>query len=158
MSNADATSSLPSQDNGTFQRWSRKFSLVTGLGVSEQERLAELQTFQRKTCDKWKKELMSYSGFATRSDKFRTPMLTTPQARRSHLCLNNLRNQVVRWPQNTSAASLVIICGPVGSALQWGLRSYARAISGARSTWKTRLYMNWCTCMINVGSRWTGIT
>lgn len=89
MSNVDATSSVPSsQDNGIFQRWSRKFSLVTGLGVSEQERLAELQTFQRKTCDKWKKELMSYSGFATRSGTSRIPMLTTPQARRSHSCLN----------------------------------------------------------------------
>jgi len=65
MSDVTNPSTQPTEpsdsSNSTFRRWRRKFALVTGLGVSEEERQNELQAFQRKTCEKWKKELMSYS-------------------------------------------------------------------------------------------------
>jgi len=66
MSNVTNPSTIPGPSSGsnsdsTFQQWRRKFGLVTGLGITEEERLEALQAFQHKTCEKWKKELMNYS-------------------------------------------------------------------------------------------------
>ncbi|KAI0081177.1 metalloprotease ATP23 [Panus rudis PR-1116 ss-1] len=58
---ASANPSTSSSDHSIFNRWSRKFALVTGIGVSEEERLAELQAHHGRTCEKWKRELMNYS-------------------------------------------------------------------------------------------------
>ena len=61
-----ATGSEPStsEDTNIFKKWSRKFSVVTGIGIPEEERLRELETHQNDVCNRWKKELMNYSGFA----------------------------------------------------------------------------------------------
>ncbi|KAJ3482958.1 hypothetical protein NLI96_g6631 [Meripilus lineatus] len=56
-------SSTPSPDDGTFNRWRRRFSLMTGLGVSEEERMAGLEAHHARTCEKWKRELMHYSQY-----------------------------------------------------------------------------------------------
>ncbi|TFK42206.1 peptidase M76 family-domain-containing protein [Crucibulum laeve] len=44
-----------------FERWRRKAMLVTGLGVSEEERLADLKAHQTRHCEKRKAYLMQYS-------------------------------------------------------------------------------------------------
>ena len=54
------------EDTNIFSKWSHKFSVVTGLGITEEERLRELEGHQNKVCNRWKKELMNYSGFARR--------------------------------------------------------------------------------------------
>ena len=61
-----ATGSQPSTPENTniFSKWSRKFSAVTGIGITEGERLQELEAHQYNVCNRWKKELMNYSGFA----------------------------------------------------------------------------------------------
>jgi inner membrane protease ATP23 len=53
-----------SEDTSVFKKWSRKFSVVTGLGITEGERMRELEAHQHSVCNRWKKELMNYSGFA----------------------------------------------------------------------------------------------
>ncbi|KAI0639921.1 peptidase M76 family-domain-containing protein [Trametes polyzona] len=60
----DASSSSPgpsTSDQSTFERWRRKFSLITGLGGTKEEREADMQAHHHKICEKWKGELMSYS-------------------------------------------------------------------------------------------------
>ncbi|KAF9562286.1 hypothetical protein CPC08DRAFT_663292 [Agrocybe pediades] len=44
-----------------FERWRRKAMLVTGLGVSEEERLADLQMHHVRDCERKKEYLMNYS-------------------------------------------------------------------------------------------------
>jgi len=63
---SDPTGSRPTSpgDASVFNKWSRKFSVVTGIGITEEERLRELETHQHNVCNRWKKELMNYSGFA----------------------------------------------------------------------------------------------
>lgn len=60
------TGSQPStpEDASIFNKWSRKFSVVTGIGITEEERLRELEAHQHNVCNQWKKELMNHSGFA----------------------------------------------------------------------------------------------
>jgi len=52
------------EDANIFNKWSRKFSVVTGIGITEEDRLRELEAHQHNVCNRWKKELMSHSGFA----------------------------------------------------------------------------------------------
>jgi len=49
------------EDASIFNKWSRKFSVVTGIGITEEERLRELETHQHNMCNRWKRELMNYS-------------------------------------------------------------------------------------------------
>ncbi|KXN84977.1 Mitochondrial inner membrane protease ATP23 [Leucoagaricus sp. SymC.cos] len=59
-----ATSSPPSdssQPSSAFERWRRKLMLVTGLGVTEEERLADLRVHQTRHCERTKEYLMNYS-------------------------------------------------------------------------------------------------
>ncbi|KAG5644972.1 hypothetical protein DXG03_007344 [Asterophora parasitica] len=51
----------PSQPTSAFERWRRKAALVTGLGVSEEERLADLKLHQTRQCEKMKDYLMQAS-------------------------------------------------------------------------------------------------
>jgi len=44
-----------------FERWRRQAMLVTGLGVSEEERLANLQLSHLEDCEKRKERLMNSS-------------------------------------------------------------------------------------------------
>lgn len=53
--------SSSSSDSSTFSRWSRRFAVITGVGVTEQERAADLEAHQIQTCEKWKRELMNNS-------------------------------------------------------------------------------------------------
>ncbi|KAI0334437.1 hypothetical protein GY45DRAFT_1431638 [Cubamyces sp. BRFM 1775] len=60
----DASSSSTdsnSSDLPTFERWRRKFSMITGLGGTPEERTADMEAYHHKTCEKWKRELMTYS-------------------------------------------------------------------------------------------------
>ena len=61
---ATGSKSSTTDDTSTFNKWSRKFSVVTGIGITEEERLRELENHQNSVCNRWKKELMNYSGFA----------------------------------------------------------------------------------------------
>lgn len=60
-----ASSSSPSPDSSkpssAFERWRRKAMLVTGIGVTEEERLADLRIHQTRHCEKTKEYLMNYS-------------------------------------------------------------------------------------------------
>ncbi|RDB15692.1 Mitochondrial inner membrane protease ATP23 [Hypsizygus marmoreus] len=61
---SSSSSSLPessSQPTTAFERWRRKAMLVTGLGVTEEERLADLRIHQTRNCEKTKNYLMNYS-------------------------------------------------------------------------------------------------
>ncbi|ETW86748.1 Metallo peptidase M76, partial [Heterobasidion irregulare TC 32-1] len=48
----------PPPPNRFFQEWTREFSLLTGYGISHDERVNEIG---RRNCEKWKKELLNYS-------------------------------------------------------------------------------------------------
>ena len=48
-------------DNGAFEKWRRKVALITGLGVTEEERMRDLEASHGRTCEKWKTHLMQYS-------------------------------------------------------------------------------------------------
>ena len=53
--------SSPPEPTSAFERWRRKAALVTGLGVTEEERMADLRAFQTRSCEKTKSYLMNYS-------------------------------------------------------------------------------------------------
>ncbi|THH09820.1 hypothetical protein EW146_g8565 [Bondarzewia mesenterica] len=55
---AAGSSSTSASTNKLFQKWSREFSLLTGYGISHDERVYEIG---RRNCEKWKKELMNFS-------------------------------------------------------------------------------------------------
>jgi len=59
-SSTPSSSSSP-EDSSIFKRWSRTFGLVTGIGVSETDRLSHLEEHHGRTCEKWKAEMMNYS-------------------------------------------------------------------------------------------------
>jgi inner membrane protease ATP23 len=66
--NSKDTSSFPpvtdatiSSETRMFDRWRRKFGVITGLGVSDEERRRDLDEFQHERCEKWKQNLMNYS-------------------------------------------------------------------------------------------------
>jgi mitochondrial inner membrane protease ATP23 len=44
-----------------FERWRRKVGMITGLGVTEQERRLDTEDYHGQTCEKWKETLMNYS-------------------------------------------------------------------------------------------------
>lgn len=62
MSSENASSSSAS-DAGVFDKWRKRFSVITGVGLTEQERLAGLQEQHGRICEKWKKEMMNYSQY-----------------------------------------------------------------------------------------------
>ena len=49
-----------------FKKWLRKAGLVTGLAGTKEEQMAGLEEYKHATCEKWKKELMSYSQYLVR--------------------------------------------------------------------------------------------
>ena len=57
-------SATGSGDTNIFNKWSRRFSVVTGIGITEEERVRELESHQNGMCNRWKQEIMNYSGFA----------------------------------------------------------------------------------------------
>lgn len=63
MSTEESSSPVQSTSEPTsaFERWRRKAALVTGIGVTEEERMAYLRESQRRSCEKTKTYLMNYS-------------------------------------------------------------------------------------------------
>ncbi|KAI0347986.1 metalloprotease ATP23 [Trametopsis cervina] len=57
---SSSTTPNPAQDKG-FQTWSRRFGMLTGLGMSSDERSAQIAESQRQHCEKWKYDLLHYS-------------------------------------------------------------------------------------------------
>ncbi|KIL71259.1 hypothetical protein M378DRAFT_64992 [Amanita muscaria Koide BX008] len=57
----NSTPSESPDQSGTFARWRRKFALITGLGVTEEERLEDLRRYQTRNCEKTKEYLLNYS-------------------------------------------------------------------------------------------------
>ncbi|KAF5371737.1 hypothetical protein D9758_003356 [Tetrapyrgos nigripes] len=63
------SSSSPSQgssnsddsSNSAFERWRRRVMFVTGIGVTEEERRADLQQVKNRRCENMKKDLMDNS-------------------------------------------------------------------------------------------------
>lgn len=51
----------PAPQPGAFERWRRKAMLVSGLGVTDEERLEDLRQHQIRECEKKKEYLMNYS-------------------------------------------------------------------------------------------------
>ena len=62
-SSASSSSSQSSSSNSIFKRWSKTFGVITGIGMTEEERTAELEAHHGRTCDKWKREMMNYSQY-----------------------------------------------------------------------------------------------
>jgi hypothetical protein len=61
---AAATSSSPASsqsDARIFNRWRKTFGVITGLGLSDEERAVEMQAHHIRTCEQWKRQLMNYS-------------------------------------------------------------------------------------------------
>ena len=50
-------------ENSAFKKWLRKGGLVTGLAGTKEEQMAGLEEYKHTTCEKWKKELMTYSQY-----------------------------------------------------------------------------------------------
>lgn len=68
LSSAQGTQDAPvpaPQPASAFERWRRKAMLVTGLGVSEDERLADLKASHIYHCEQKKAYLMEYSVYTS---------------------------------------------------------------------------------------------
>jgi len=61
MNDGSSSPQPPPERTSAFERWRRKAALVTGLGVTEEERIADLRAFQTRGCEKTKTYLMNYS-------------------------------------------------------------------------------------------------
>ncbi|KAF8551099.1 hypothetical protein OG21DRAFT_1598597 [Imleria badia] len=60
----DSSSSTTSSDPGNstaFQRWLKKAAVLTGIGITPEERQRGFEDEQHVRCEKWKTELMNYS-------------------------------------------------------------------------------------------------
>lgn len=62
-SSGSSSSSPSSSDTSIFKRWSRTFGVITGIGMNEEERSAELEAHHGRTCEAWKREMMNYSQY-----------------------------------------------------------------------------------------------
>lgn len=54
----------PSADSGNstaFQRWLKKAAILTGVGITPEERQRGFEDEQHVRCEKWKAEMMNYS-------------------------------------------------------------------------------------------------
>lgn len=65
-SSSSQQSTLPpsSEPTSAFEKWRRKAALVTGLGVTEEERMQDLRAHQTRSCEKTKDYLMNNSEFS----------------------------------------------------------------------------------------------
>ena len=63
MSAESSTPGPSDVDQSTFERWRRKFSMITGLGGTQEQREADMEAHHHKKCEKWKRELMTYSQY-----------------------------------------------------------------------------------------------
>lgn len=64
LMNGDSSTPAPSTaDQPTYERWRRKFSVITGLGGTKEERATDMEALHHSRCEKWKQELMAYSQY-----------------------------------------------------------------------------------------------
>ena len=61
MGSPSDTSEPKTSDQSIFERWRNRFTAMT-IGTPE-ERVAAMQDYHRKRCEKWKGELITYSGY-----------------------------------------------------------------------------------------------
>ena len=59
-----STSTSSGEDDKGFQSWRRRFSLITGLGLSEKDKAARTADALCKQCEKWKYDLLHYSQYS----------------------------------------------------------------------------------------------
>lgn len=57
---SSSTSSDPGNSTA-FQRWLKKTAVLTGIGITPEERQRSFEDQQHVRCEKWKTELMNYS-------------------------------------------------------------------------------------------------
>jgi len=59
----NSSSSTPADpgSSAAFQRWLKKAAVLTGIGITPEERQRGLEDEQHVRCEKWKTELMNYS-------------------------------------------------------------------------------------------------
>ena len=58
-----SSSSTPAEpgNSAAFQRWLKKAAVLTGVGITPEERQRAFEDQQHVRCEKWKTELMNYS-------------------------------------------------------------------------------------------------
>lgn len=61
-----SSSSADPEDSRRFERWLQKAALVTGLGLTTEERQGRDEEQKHLRCEKWKAELMNYSASLSR--------------------------------------------------------------------------------------------
>jgi inner membrane protease ATP23 len=61
MQDSSSPDQTPRPPTTAFEKWRRTAALVTGLGVSPEERLAHLQMSHLEDCEKRKEALMNSS-------------------------------------------------------------------------------------------------
>lgn len=59
-SSSSSTSADPGNSTA-FQRWLKKAAVLTGIGITPEERQRGFEDQQHVRCEKWKTELMNYS-------------------------------------------------------------------------------------------------
>jgi mitochondrial inner membrane protease ATP23 len=57
---SESPNPLPPSENKIFKKWRREFSLLTGYGIDPAERIF---TINRRNCERWKKDLLTYSAY-----------------------------------------------------------------------------------------------
>ncbi|KAI0323027.1 metalloprotease ATP23 [Amylostereum chailletii] len=55
---SSASSPPPPPTDKFFRKWTKEFSLLTGVGIGHDERVF---TINRRSCERWRKELLNYS-------------------------------------------------------------------------------------------------
>ena len=63
MSSESNAAGPSNPEQPTYERWRRKFSMITGLGGTKEERAADMDAYHHQTCEKWKREMMNYSQY-----------------------------------------------------------------------------------------------
>lgn len=136
---SNSSSSTPADpgSSAAFQRWLKKAAVLTGIGITPEERQRGLEDQQHVRCEKWKTELMNYSPSFPRARAHvanrRSP---ATQVRPWCLCSNTFVFPAALY-------HLRILCAPrailrVREDFILRVRSYyAKTILAASDTWKT---------------------
>lgn len=59
--NSSSSTSADTGNSTAFQRWLKKAAVLTGIGITPEERQRGFEDEQHVRCEKWKTELMNYS-------------------------------------------------------------------------------------------------
>jgi hypothetical protein len=149
------SSSPTSADPGNspaFQRWLKKAAVLTGIGITPEERQRGFEDQQHVRCEKWKTELMNYSPSFSPCPRVHAHVFclrigvhfawirlnaTHPtQVRPWCLC-----SSIFVFP--AALYHLRILCVPhailrvLEGSIRWAQSYYAKTIPAASATWKT---------------------